>query len=32
MFADVATAREALDEYFNEPGVELMMRDRKSVV
>jgi Domain of unknown function (DUF1963) len=26
MFADVATAKEILDEYFNEPGVELLLR------
>lgn len=26
MFADVATAKEILGEYFNEPGVELLLR------
>ncbi len=26
MFADIATARETLSEYFNEPGVELLLR------
>ena len=26
MFSDLAAAREALDEYFNEPGVELLLR------
>ena len=26
MFSDLAAAREALDEYFNEPGVELLSR------
>jgi hypothetical protein len=26
MFADVATAKEILDEYFDEPGVELLLR------
>lgn len=32
MFADVATARQALDEYFNEAGVELMLRLMQPVV
>ena len=26
MFADIATAKEFLNEYFNEPGAELLLR------
>jgi hypothetical protein len=32
MFADAATATQALDEYFNEPGVDLLRRLMQPVV